>query len=274
MRLVLVLCLSCAVARAESPGPAVWGAVREPSAGPARSIGKYASGCISGAAKLPYKGEGFYVTRPERERVFGHPLLVSLVRALGAQVKKLKLGVLVVGDLGQPRGGPAPSGHASHQTGLDVDIWFLPLAGDKATSMIDQAAATVSRAFGSSQRRLLELAASDARVDRVFVHPLIKKALCDRSEGERAWLRKVRPWWGHHEHFHIRLSCPADSPECQGQEALPAGDGCEQIAWWLDAKAQAERDKERQTYQSRVGASPSLPEHCNELVAPAPVAQP
>jgi len=28
-------------------------------------------------------------------------------------------------DLGQPRGGPTLSGHRSHQSGLDVDIWFL-----------------------------------------------------------------------------------------------------------------------------------------------------
>ena len=26
--------------------------------------------------------------------------------------------------MGQPRGGPLPYGHASHQTGLDVDIWL------------------------------------------------------------------------------------------------------------------------------------------------------
>ena len=34
------------------------------------------------------------------------------------------LPVFYVGDMAQPRGGPLPFGHASHQTGLDVDIWF------------------------------------------------------------------------------------------------------------------------------------------------------
>ncbi len=27
----------------------------------------------------------------------------------------------------QPRGGPTLSGHASHQTGLDADIWLTPM---------------------------------------------------------------------------------------------------------------------------------------------------
>jgi hypothetical protein len=33
---------------------------------------------------------------------------------------------LYIGDISQPRGGPMTSGHASHQIGLDADIWMLP----------------------------------------------------------------------------------------------------------------------------------------------------
>ena len=73
------------------------------------------------------RGAGFRVQRPERNRTWGHPSLVAFVRELGARVKKLRLPLIAVGDLGQPRGGPAPSGHASHQSGLDADVAFPKL---------------------------------------------------------------------------------------------------------------------------------------------------
>jgi penicillin-insensitive murein endopeptidase len=213
------------------------------------------------------RGEGFQVAKPERRRVFGHPLLVGLVRALGQTLAKLHLGLLTVGDLGQARGGPAPTGHASHQTGLDVDVWFEPPDGDKTVSMIDAAQGRPSPRFTERMVKLLELAASDAHVDRLFVHPILKRALCERTATAREWLRKVRPWWGHHDHFHVRLACPADSPECAPQAPLPPGDGCDGLAWWFDAKAQEAREKEHGSYSSRVGATPPLPERCAALIA-------
>lgn len=238
-------------------GCMAWHTVTAPTGGPARAVGKYAAGCIEGAARLPDTGEGWRVAQPARGRAFGHPTLVALVREVAARVKKLKLGVLSIGDLGQARGGPAPSGHASHQTGLDVDIWF-------AAPMVDLAKKLPSRHWTQRVARLLEVAASDARVERVFVHPVIKRALCEA--GSREWLRKMRPWWGHHDHFHVRLPCPADSPDCEAQAPLPAGDGCDALAWWFDEKAQAERDQEHQSYTSKVGAVPELPERCKTLL--------
>jgi penicillin-insensitive murein endopeptidase len=91
--------------------------------------------------------------------------------------------------------------------------------------------------------------------------------MCQSAGPAREWLRKVRPWWGHDDHFHVRLSCPPDSPECTPQPALPAGDGCEALAWWFNPRAQAERAKEHQSYSSKVGASPALPETCRTLVS-------
>ncbi len=34
---------------------------------------------------------------------------------------------ILVGDISQPRGGPMLTGHASHQIGLDADIWLTPM---------------------------------------------------------------------------------------------------------------------------------------------------
>jgi penicillin-insensitive murein DD-endopeptidase len=245
--------------------PAAWAKVAGPKAGPPHAIGGYSSGCIEGAVALPLTGDGFRVARPERHRVFGHPLLIDLLRGLGGQVKKLGLGLLSIGDLGQARGGPAPTGHASHQTGLDVDIWFLPPVAGKALSMIDATRTKTSPYFGPKVARLLALAAADPHVDRIFVHPVLKRALCEGTKGP--WLQKIRPWWGHDDHFHVRLACPPDSPDCVAQPSLPAGDGCGELAWWFDAKAQADREKAHQGYSSKVGAAaPSLPEKCRGLV--------
>jgi penicillin-insensitive murein endopeptidase len=271
--IALMVLLAGRPAGAGAPTP--WSLVRTPTDGPPRSIGRYGGGCIEGAARLPLQGDGFRVVRPERGRVFAHPILVALLRALGAHVKALHLPPLPIGDLGQPRGGPAPTGHASHQTGLDVDIWFAPpAAGRQPVSMIDAARKRPSSAWTASVARVLQLAASDARVDRIFVHPILKRALCERARGDRAWLRKIRPWWGHHDHFHLRLPCPGDSPACEPQPALPEGDGCDQLEWWFKPASEEDREREHQSYSSRVGAAVELPAACSALIEPAPATAP
>ena len=273
------------VAYAEpSPQALVWSRVRAPSGGAAQAIGGYSAGCIEGAVALPTQGGGYRVARPERGRTFGHPLLISVIRDLGRRLQRLHLPLLAVGDLAQPRGGPAPTGHASHQTGLDVDLWFVPPAGKETVSMVDAAHARPSARFDAAVARQLELAASDARVDRIFVNPVLKRALCGSAVGARDWLRKLRPWWGHADHFHVRLACPADSPGCVPQPPLPPGDGCDTLAWWFSGHEESDRAREHQSYAARVSASPELPDRCRALVdgepgagvtaAPAPAHDP
>ncbi len=82
---------------------------------------------------------------------------------------------------------------------------------------------------------LIKLAAQDSEVTRIFVNPAIKKQLCRAAGPDRAWLTKVRPWFGHRAHMHVRLRCPADSRECQEQAPPPSGDGCgaELESWFL-----------------------------------------
>ena len=75
-------------------------------------------------------------------------------------------------------------------------------------------------------------AAKDRRVARIFVFPGAKVAMCDAAGRDRDWLRKVRPWWGHHYHFHVRLSCPRGSQGCEDQAAPPSGDGCDDARRW------------------------------------------
>ena len=56
--------------------------------------------------------------------------------------------------------------------------------------------------------RLIKRAAGYPEVARIFVHPPIKAELCAWAKGDKSWLAKVRPYYGHNYHFHIRINCP------------------------------------------------------------------
>jgi len=230
-----------------------WSIVAQPAnfGGAAQSIGTYDAGCLSGAHPLPIDGLGYQVMRLSRQRFYGHPDLKYVIETLGQQVVAQRLGTLLIGDLGQPRGGPTLSGHRSHQTGLDVDIWFLlsaQAASRPLTRVERESLSAPSVLVGKSDNinhsqwsaaneRVLELAAKIPAVDRIFVNPSIKRELCRRYHGQR-WLQKIRPWWKHDDHFHVRLKCPANNKNCIGQPPLPAGDGCDaSLAWWFSDEA-------------------------------------
>ncbi|HSV29645.1 MAG TPA: penicillin-insensitive murein endopeptidase, partial [Candidatus Omnitrophota bacterium] len=234
---VLMLASACAQA-----GPAEqWSRIRVPAAGPVEAIGSPAAGCLKGAVALPPEGEGYQALRLERNRFYGHPRTVNFVRALGAAAKADGLGMLLIGDMSQPRGGPMAYGHGSHQTGLDVDVWFrleqAPLPPEErerpsGVSMV-KANAVNGSTWSAAHLRLLEIAATTPEVDRIFVNPAIKAAACREATGDRAWLGKLRPWWGHDEHFHVRLACPAGDAGCVPQAPVPEGDGCGgELASW------------------------------------------
>jgi penicillin-insensitive murein endopeptidase len=247
-----------------------WSQFREPTRALSQVIGAYSSGCIDGAVALPLTGEGFAVVHPERNRVFGHPDLIAMIRDLGARLAELRSPPLSISDLGQPRGGPTPSGHASHQTGLDVDIWFVPPWLGRPLSMVDARRRAPSPLFDDEIATVLELAASDPRVERIFINAVLKRAMCERKGGpDRTWLRKLRPWYGHDDHFHVRVACPADSPTCVAQKPLPPGDGCDQLGVWLRPKSPPRHSRARLAAAVET-ARPELPEGCRALLDPSP----
>ena len=241
--LALTLALLAAAAPAAATDGNVWSAQRRPAPGPAEAIGSAAAGCLAGAAPLPAEGPGYQILRPARNRAWGHPATVAFIHDLATAAHRAGLPLLLIGDMAQPRGGPLPFGHASHQNGLDVDIWFRltprPLSREELAEPTPRTMvrgdAVDPDSWSPGQAKLIELAATRPEVDRMFVHPAIKRALCDALPPDRrGWLAKVRPWWGHTEHFHVRLACPADSPHCERQAPPPPGDGCgEELASWL-----------------------------------------
>jgi penicillin-insensitive murein endopeptidase len=241
--LCVVALAAVSAAAAARPLPSNgWSAIERPTAGAPAAIGGFADGCLAGGVPLPADGPGYALVRPSRRRYFGHPDLVDFVEQLGRRARGAGLPVFYVGDMAQPRGGPLPFGHASHQTGLDVDIWFTAETKPRPSPAEREAPALPSMLlpggrgvdparFGARQVSLLRLAASDPHVDRIFVNPMIKLALCrgygNATENGGGWLGRLRPWWGHDDHFHVRLACPAGSPLCVPQPPVPPGDGCD-----------------------------------------------
>lgn len=222
-----------------------FGDIRQPVEGPAQSIGGYNAGCLVGGVALPQDGTGYQVVRLSRNRFYGHPQMIGYLLALGARVDAAGLGTIMIADIGQAAGGPMyGSSHRSHQSGLDADIWLrlgvprLPAASRETVQsqlVVDVANWQVAAGAWTPQHaELLHLAATDPRVSRIFVHPAIKRALCQMAWPDRSWLQVIRPWMGHDSHFHVRLNCPADSPLCEPQEPIPAGDGCgEDLDLWF-----------------------------------------
>jgi penicillin-insensitive murein endopeptidase len=224
----------------------VFGGIATPSAGPPHSIGKYDRGCISGAVPLPADGPNWQVMRPARNRAWGNPVLIATIEHLAASAAQATgWPGLLIGDLGQPRGGPMITGHASHQIGLDADIWVIPMPDHKlsaeerdnlgARSIVTPDGNGVDPAiWNPSYRKLYETVARLPELARMFVNPAIKRQLCREAGSDRDWLRKVRPWWGHDDHFHIRLNCPPGQTQCEAQDPPPPGDGCgAELAYWF-----------------------------------------
>lgn len=227
----------------------LFGAAAGPSPLAARAIGFYSRGCLAGARPLAIDGAAWQAMRLSRNRFWGHPILVALVERLAKDAQRLDgWPGLLVGDMSQPRGGPMLTGHESHQIGLDADIWLTPMPPRRlsaqereelsATSMLGADQLTVDpQIWSEGHVRLIKRAAGYPEVERILVHPGIKKALCSAASEfgpDRAWLGKVRPYWGHHYHMHVRLQCPPNSPECRPQAPTTTDDGCgkELVDWF------------------------------------------
>src|ERR1700724_2046327 len=227
----------------------LFGRIATPAPMATHSIGFYAKGCLAGALALPINGETWKVMRLSRNRNWAHPDMVALLERLSVKAHEVAgWPGLLLGDMSQPRGGPMLTGHASHQVGLDADIWLTPMP-DRELSREEREEMSATMVVAEDRKdvdpkvwtpahvAVIKAAAQDPNVARMFVNAAIKKALCRDAGSDRAWLSKVQPWWGHDYHFHVRLICPSGNPECKPQPARPADDGCgkELDHWFTDA---------------------------------------
>lgn len=241
---VLLLCLLTATsAAAETEAKLFFGAVERGSAERAEPFGSYSRGCAAGLVELPETGPTWQAMRLSRNRNWAMPETVDFIQNLSRKAAENGWAGLYVGDLSQPRGGPMLTGHRSHQTGLDADIWLYPTQrmdlsrrereNISAISMRRERGAYVNANWTRAHHELVKAAAQDRRVARIFIFPGAKVQMCNDERGSRRWLRKVRPWWGHHYHMHVRLHCPRGARDCENQAPIPRGDGCEAARTWV-----------------------------------------
>jgi penicillin-insensitive murein DD-endopeptidase len=250
-RLFLTLALLAPLpAGAETLANKLFAAARQPSDQASMPIGTYARGCAAGNVELPETGPTWQAMRLSRNRNFGQPTLVQFLEDLSLTATKIGWKGLYIGDMGQPRGGPMNSVHASHQIGLDADIWMLKPASltlsskerEKISSVAVRSAdqRSVTKYYSPQHAALLKAAASDPRVDRIFVAAAVKIAMCKTAKAsDTKWLQKIRPIYGHDTHFHVRLKCPAGATLCKTQkptvsELSKGGNGCDEtLAYWV-----------------------------------------
>ena len=242
---------------------------------PAEAFGAYGKGCVAGAIALPPDGPGWQVMRPSRGRNFGHPKLVAWIETLAAGVQQDGWPGLLVGDMAQPRGGPMLTGHASHQMGLETDIWLTPApAGRRLTKEEREEMSAIDlvrpdlldvypERFTPAHLGLLRRAAQTPEVDRIFVNAAIKQAACRSETGARGWLRKLRPWHGHSYHFHVALKCP--NARCTERNPIPGGEGCgKELARWFREDVRFPKPKPG---PPKILALADLPKACARVLA-------
>ena len=234
----------------------IFGQFTTPAKTKTESIGKYNKGCLNGGVELPIKGETWQIINSKRGRNWGHPDLISFTKSLSVKAKKIGWKGLYIGDLGNPRGGPTPYGHVSHQSGLEVDIKMKrpnsldlspaesnndPRYGKrlfKELDVVTKDQKNINSNWTKEHMAIIKAAAKNDKVNKIFVNAAIKVWMC-KNEGpiDRKWLMKVRPEKGHREHFHVRLKCPERSVNCINTplwNKYKNIDGCDkQLNWWV-----------------------------------------
>jgi penicillin-insensitive murein endopeptidase len=264
------------------PAKQAFGAMTLGSAQSSEPLGFYANGCQAGAVQLPYDGPNWQVMRLERNRRWGQPELIAFIQQFSrdAATRDGWPGLLI-GDMSQPRGGPMVNGHASHQIGLDVDVWLSPMPRQRLTGQQREQLAAVSMLkkgafltidnsnWSDGQARLIMRAASYPQVQRIFVNPAIKKKLCETWTGDRSFMGKVRPMGGHDSHFHIRLFCPPGAANCKAQPDIQPGDGCgkDLDGWFVRRPAKPPVSPTKPPPKPRVVTVGDLPQACQAVLA-------
>lgn len=287
--LTLALSLLALPASAQSLANQLFGAKEMPSLQAPAAIGSYAKGCAAGLVRLPETGPTWQAMRLSRNRNWGHPDAIAYIQDLSQQAVQLGWRGLYIGDISQPRGGPMTSGHASHQIGLDIDIWMLPpgrlnLTREERENISSVSVRTedqrgITSHWTRTHHELMKRAALDPRVDRIFVAAAAKIEMCrTATPADTAWLQKIRPAVGHNYHFHVRLKCPRDSRDCVTQSPTVAelsngGNGCDEtLTWWVTdflnpPKREQTEPPARRERHPRDYTMADLPQECQAVLA-------
>jgi penicillin-insensitive murein endopeptidase len=162
-----------------------------------RALGTPSAGRLVDAVRLPARGKHFLTWDPVRKRTPNRWTRRNgtddLVRTL-LSVAKRHDGPILIGDLSRPHGGDfgrryGPIGHASHQNGLDADVYFPRKDGKpRAPRTLDQ----------------VDRAKAQDLVDR-FVRAGASKIFVGAGLRLKGPAAVVQPWPNHDDHLHVRL---------------------------------------------------------------------
>lgn len=219
---------------------------------PPQVIGYYSDGKLQNASSLPLDGVGFVHLFRERNRNYGSRDLIEILETVALEFRNWNPDSerLQIGDISAKTGGTI-SGHASHQNGLDVDLAYFrknhheqPLSFTTGfdESFVSSKGAISSNFDTARSWKFLSLLIATGRIERIFVDSAIKREFChyyhsgatstadDFNSDGTEMLRHLRPLDHHDDHWHVRITCPADSPKCIPQTPpVPPGDGCNSL---------------------------------------------
>ncbi len=286
--LTSVLILSGQAGVAETKANKLFGAKKSASQQLPDAFGTYAKGCLAGAVQMPESGPTWQAMRLSRNRNWGHPDMISFLKRLSASAAAQPgWKGLYIGDISQPRGGPMTSSHQSHQLGLDADVWLLPpkrldLSRSEREALSSKTVRsknwrTVNGNWTPAHMEVIKAAASDPAVDRIFITAPAKVWMCKNAKGNRKWLQKIRPYWGHHYHFHVRLKCPKGSTICKTQKPTVKqlsknATGCDKdLNWWVTTALKppdpnAPKKKKQKKRGARDYVMADLPSQCRRVL--------
>jgi len=186
---------------------------------------------------LPADGPNWQAMRPSRNRAWGLPVLIQLMRSASGKLPAAGWAGLLVGDIAQPRGGPMLTGQARirsarcrHLADADAAAPVEPRrarrdAGDQWSS---QRMAMISmRRPGRCQHRRVPRRSPRAWGRTHIPSTRRSAARCAaRLVPTGTGWTKIRAWWGHNYISTFASPVRTAQAECRSQALPPPGEGC------------------------------------------------
>lgn len=222
-----------------------WDLLTDPTQGNIeQALGFYSNGSLENASHTGDSSPDFVKLFLWRDRAWSTFDMSTILQTTAASVHALHPDGerMQIGDIAQKVGGFL-SGHASHQNGLDADVAYFRKDHHEQDPAVNgfayiyvQKGGVLDPVFDVARNWDAYKAIADTgRLDRIFMDPVIKRGFCAYAkttgelESRKELLRRLRPLENHQDHFHVRITCPIDSPKCQAQLPPPEGDGCNEL---------------------------------------------